>query len=44
MATIFERRKRAEKFYAFNIDQKKSENDSHRNVNFEKINQGFYDE
>ena len=34
MATIFERRKRAEKFYAFNIDQKKSENDSHTMMNY----------
>jgi len=44
MSTIFERRKRGEKIYAFNIDQKNSEKEAHKNINFDKINKGFYDE
>ena len=44
MATIIERRKRGEKIYAFNIDQKNSEKHAHKNINFDKINKGFYDE
>ena len=44
MATIIERRKRGEKIYAFNIDQKNSEKQAHKNINFDKINKGFYDE
>ena len=44
MSTIFERRKRGEKIYAFNMDQKNSEKEAHKNINFDKINKGFYDE
>ena len=39
-----EKRKNAELFYAFSIDEKKGRGKSEKELNFAQINKGFYDD